>query len=86
MSEYQVLFNAAFTLVGILGGWVLNNMAQAINRLDSDVRAMPHTYVSRDDWKDAMKEMREEMRLGFDRMETNLGVIFKKLDRKEDKA
>ena len=84
--DYQVLFNIAFGIAGFFGGWVLNNLSKAIERLDTDVRAMPHTYVSKDDWKDAMREMKEEMRSGFDRMETNINNVFKKLDKKEDKT
>jgi len=83
--DYQVLFNIAFGIAGFFGGWVLNNLSKAIERLDTDVRAMPHTYVSKDDWKEAMKDMKEEMRSGFDRMEMNLNNVFKKLDKKEDK-
>ena len=83
--DYQVLFNIAFGAAGFFGGWVLNNLSKSIERLDSDVRAMPLTYVSRDDWKDAMKEMKDEMRSGFDKIDTTLGTIFKRLDRKEDK-
>ena len=80
-----MLFNIAFAVAGFFGGWVLNNLSKAIEKLDTDVRAMPHTYVSKDDWKDAMKEMKEEMRNGFNKIETNLATIFKKLDHKEDK-
>lgn len=84
--DYQVLFNIAFATAGFFGGWVLNNLSKAIEKLDTDVRAMPHTYVSKSDWKDAMKEMKEEMRNGFDKLDTTLGTIFKKLDQKEDKG
>lgn len=84
--DYQVLFNIAFAIAGLFGGWVLNNITKSIERLDTDVRAMPHTYVSRDDWKDAMREMKDEMRSGFDKIDANLNNVFKKLDRKEDKA
>ena len=84
--DYQVLFNIAFGIAGVFGGWVLNNITKSIERLDSDVRAMPHTYVTKDDWKDAMKEMKEEMRSGFDKIDANFGTVFKKLDRKEDKV
>lgn len=84
--DYQFLFNIAFGIAGFLGGWVLNNLSKAIERLDNDLRAMPHTYVSRDDWKDAMKEMKDEMRSGFDKLDSTLGTIFSKLDKKEDKA
>lgn len=81
-----MLFNIAFGIAGFFGGWVLNNLSKAIERLDTDVRALPHTYVSKDDWREAMKEMKEEVRSGFDRMEANINNIFKKLDRKEDKS
>lgn len=83
--DYQFLFNIVFGIAGFLGGWVLNNLSKAIERLDSDVRAMPHTYVSKDDWRDAMREMKEEMGRGFDKIDATLNTIFKKLDHKEDK-
>ena len=83
--DYQMLFNIAFAIAGFLGGWVLNNLSKTIERLDDDVRAMPHTYVSKDDWREAMKEIREEMRDGFTKIDNTLGTIFKKLDHKEDK-
>lgn len=86
MVDYQVLFNIAFAVAGFFGGWVLNNLSKSIERLDDDVRAMPHTYVSREDWREAMREMKEEMRIGFDRMETNINNVFKRLDKKEDKT
>lgn len=81
-----MLFNIAFGIAGVFGGWVLNNITKSIERLDTDVRALPHTYVSKDDWKEAMKGMKEEMRAGFDRIESNMNNVFKKLDRKEDKV
>lgn len=81
-----MLFNIAFAIAGFLGGWVLNNLSKAIERLDDDVRAMPHTYVSKDDWREAMKEIREEVRDGFNKIDNTLGTIFSRLDRKEDKA
>lgn len=80
-----MLFNIAFAIAGFLGGWVLNNISKTIERLDDDVRAMPHTYVSKDDWREAMKEIREEVRDGFAKIDNTLGTIFKKLDHKEDK-
>ena len=81
-----MLFNIAFAVAGFFGGWVLNNLSKSIERLDDDVRAMPHTYVSREDWREAMREMKDEMRIGFDRMETNINNVFKRLDKKEDKT
>lgn len=83
--DYQVLFNIVFALAGGLGGWILNNMTKAIERLDQDVRDMPKTYVSKEDWREDMKSLKADMDKGFDKLDKTLGTIFKKLDGKEDK-
>jgi hypothetical protein len=72
--DYQVLFNIAVAIAGFFGGWTLNRIYIAIDRLDSDVRSMPHDYVSRDDYKADIRDIREM-----------LGKIFDKLDNKADK-
>jgi hypothetical protein len=72
--DYQVLFNIAVAIAGFFGGWTLNRIYIAIDRLDGDVRAMPHNYVSKDDYKTDIREMRDL-----------LGKIFDKLDNKADK-
>ena len=72
--DYQVLFNIAVAIAGFFGGWTLNRIYIAIDRLDSDVRSMPHDYVSRDDYKADIREMRDL-----------LSKIFDKLDNKADK-
>jgi hypothetical protein len=72
--DYQVFFNAALGLAAFLGGWTLNNITKAIERLDSDVRNMPHNYVSKDDYRSDIKDVKDM-----------LGKIFDKLDTKVDK-
>ena len=72
--DTQVLFNIAVAIAGFFGGWILNNIHRSIDRLDTDVRALPHTYVSREDYKDDMREVKEM-----------LSKIFEKLDNKQDK-
>lgn len=84
--DFQVLFNVAVCVAGFFGGWTLNRIYSAIDRLDSDVRNMPITYVTKEDWKDALKDVKDEMRSGFDRLELNINNVFKKLDKKEDKS
>lgn len=74
MMDYQVLFNIAVAIVGFFGGWTLNRIYQAIDRLDNDVRGMPLNYVTRDDYRNDIKDVREM-----------LGKIFDKLDGKVDK-
>lgn len=72
--DYQVLFNIAITIAVFFGGWTLNRIYMAIDRLDGDVRNMPLTYVTRDDYRNDMREIKDM-----------LGKIFDKLDGKVDK-
>lgn len=72
--DYQVLFNLAITAVAFFGGWTLNRIYSAIDRLDNDVRSMPHDYVSKDDYRSELKEIKEQ-----------LNKIIDKLDGKADK-
>lgn len=72
--DSQMLFNIAIGLASFFGGWVLNNITKAVDRLDADVRNMPHQYLSKDEYHRDMVEIK-----------TMLGKIFDKLDSKVDK-
>ena len=72
--DSQTFFNVALSLAAFFGGWVLNNITKAIERLDVDVRQMPHTYIAKDDYRRDIDEIKEM-----------LGKIFDKLDTKQDK-
>jgi hypothetical protein len=72
--DTQTMFNVAVTLAGFLGGWILNNIWQSIRLLDKDVRQMPHVYVTKEDYRSDISEIK-----------TMLGKIFDKLDEKADK-
>lgn len=72
--DFQILFNIAIGLAGAFGGWILSNIYRSIERLDADVRAMPHTYVARDDYKEDIREVK-----------VMLGKVMDKLDGKADK-
>lgn len=72
--DTQTIFNAAVSVAGFLGGWVLNNIYKAIERLEDDARSTPAKYVRRDDYREDMNEVKNL-----------LGKISDKLDKKEDK-
>jgi hypothetical protein len=72
--DNQQFINIALGLIAFLGGWVLNNITKAIDRLDNDIRNMPHNYVSKDDYHRDVTEMKDM-----------LNKIFDKLDGKADK-
>jgi len=70
--EYQLLFNAAVGLAAFFGGWVLNNITKAIERLDVDVRGMPHNYVSKDDYRSDIKDVKDMLAKIFDKLDTKV--------------
>ena len=72
--DYQTLFNLAVTAAAFFGGWTLSRIYTAIDRLDKDVRDLPHVYVSKDDYREDVREIKEM-----------LGAIFKRLEHKVDK-
>ena len=56
--DTQNLFNIAIAIAGFLGGWVLNNISKSLTRLDEDVREMPLMYVSKDDYRADITEIK----------------------------
>jgi len=72
--DYQLFFNMAVGLAGAFGGWVLNRIYTAIDRLDTDVRNMPDKYVSKEDYRRDIYEIKDICK-----------QIFSKLDTKQDK-
>jgi hypothetical protein len=72
--DTQQIFNVIVGLAAFFGGWVLNNITKAIERLDDDVRHLPHDYVSKDDYRRDIDEIKDICK-----------QIFAKLDNKADK-
>jgi hypothetical protein len=76
--EYQSLINAAAGAVFAVAGWFCHQMWTAVKELKSDLaklrEELPKTYVTRDDNRDDIREIKEM-----------LGKIFDKLDSKVDK-
>ena len=72
--ETQSVFNVIIGIAAFFGGWVLNNITKAIERLDTDVRKMPHDYVSKSDYHRDIDEIKDICK-----------QIFQKLDNKADR-
>ncbi len=67
--EAQVLFNVIIGVAGLFGGWILNNISRSIDKLDTDVRSMPLTYVTQNTYQRDIDEIKGMLRLIFDRLE-----------------
>jgi len=70
--DYQVLFNIAVAIAAFFGGWTLNRIYSAIDRLDGDVRNMPINYVTKDDYRDDIKDMNRKLDKIFDLLQTKV--------------
>lgn len=68
--DYQVLFNLSVAVAAFFGGFLLERISRAVERLDGDVRAMPLTYVTKDDYKSDIKEVKDILGKIFDRLES----------------
>ena len=76
--EYQSLINSAAGFGFTVVGWFAREMWSAVKELKSDLsklrEELPKTYVTRDDNRDDIREIKEM-----------LGKIFDRLDSKVDK-
>ncbi len=85
----QMIFNWAVAAAGAAGGWILKVIWGAIVELKKDLRQMDvkmhEDFVRRDDFKEAVSEIKRDMKDGFNKIDSTLGLIFKKLEHKEDK-
>jgi hypothetical protein len=85
----QYVMNWLFAAVGATTGWLVKVLWDAVGDLKRDLgnleRNLPGVYVRRDDFRDATRELKDDMRTGFAKIEATLNVLFKRLDSKEDK-
>jgi hypothetical protein len=65
----QSLFNLVVGVAAFFGGWTLNNITRMLNRIDDDIREIPHIYVSKDDYKSDITEIKGMLGKIFDRLE-----------------
>jgi hypothetical protein len=87
--DEQVLFNWIVGVAGVLGGWTLKVIWDSLMELRRDIKTMDtkmhDDFVRRDDFKDAVRELKEDMRTGFSTVDATLRLLFKKLDDKENR-
>jgi hypothetical protein len=72
--DSQTIINIAIALVGGFGGWILNSLSRSIIKIEDRIADMPLQYVTKDDYKADIAEIK-----GM------LGRIFDRLDQKADK-
>jgi len=87
--DTQAVFDWIVGIGGAIVGWALKMIWEAIKDMRSDIKdldkQMHEDFVRRDDFKDAVREIKDDMRVGFTKVDTTLGLIFKKLEQQNEK-
>lgn len=72
--DWQIAFNAVVAIAMAMGGWIMGRISKSLDLFDSELRALPEKYVSKDDHNRQ-----------FDLIQNSLQRIEDKLDGKQDK-
>lgn len=72
--DNQQLFNLVVSIAAFLAVFVFNWITRKIQKLEDEMKQLPHDYVQKDDYRSDIKEVKEILR-----------QIFDKLDAKQDK-
>ena len=73
--DNQQLFNIVVAVAGFLAVFVFNWITRKIQKLEDEMKTIPHDYVQKDDYRNDIKEVKDILR-----------QIFDKLDGKADKV
>jgi hypothetical protein len=72
--DNQQLFNLVVSIAGFLAVFVFYQVMQRLQRLEDELKLLPRDYVTKDDYRADIKEIKDILR-----------QIFDKLDAKADK-
>lgn len=71
--DYQSLFNAGFIVASTVAGWFARELWTAVKELKADLARLsteiPKTYVTRDDYRQDLKEIRDLLAKIFDKLD-----------------
>ena len=72
--DVQWLLNLGFGLAGAFGMWILTRLTNSVDKIEDNLKDLPHRYVSKDDY-----------RHDIDDIKVMLGDIYRELRGKADK-
>ena len=82
----QNLINWLVAASGGLFGWLMKMLWDAVKDLKKDIRQierdLPDLYVRKDDWRTSIHDLKDDMQRGFDKLDTTIQAIFKRIDLK----
>lgn len=67
--DSQTIINTVIGIAGFLGGYILNRLTNAIDRLDGDVRNIQVNYIEKEAyWRD-VREIKDMLKGIYERLE-----------------
>lgn len=67
--DSQTIINVSIGLAGFFGGWVLNSLSKSIIRIEDRIAELPLLYVTKDDYKRDIDEIKSMLVRIFDRLD-----------------
>jgi len=67
--DNQQLFNVVVSIAGFLAVYVLNNLTRTIQKLEDKINDMPHAYVTKDDYRSDISEIKSILKQIFDKLD-----------------
>ena len=67
--DNQQLFNLVVSVAGFLAVYTLNGLTRKIQRLEDELKTLPHDYVQKDDYRIDTREIKEMLKQIFDKLD-----------------
>jgi hypothetical protein len=67
--DNQQLFNLVVSVAGFLAVYTLNGLTRKIQRLEDDMKTLPHDYVQKDDYRADTRDIKEMLKQIFDKLD-----------------
>jgi cell fate (sporulation/competence/biofilm development) regulator YmcA (YheA/YmcA/DUF963 family) len=67
--DNQQLFNLVVSVAGFLAVYTLNNLTRKIQRLEDELKTLPHDYVQKDDYRADMRDVKDLLKQIFDKLD-----------------
>jgi hypothetical protein len=70
--DNQTIFNVLISALGVLALWILNSISNKIKDLENDNKEMPHYYVSKEDYRSDISDIKQMLNKIFDRLDAKV--------------
>ena len=68
----QFLINIGFGAAGAFGMWILNRINASVVKIEDNIKEMPLRYVTKDDYREDIAEIKGMLGKIFDRLESKV--------------